>query len=232
MRKSKPFIIGVAGGSGSGKTTITNEIIKQLGDIDAVVIPHDSYYKKNDHLEFWEREKINYDHPDSLETGLLVQHLKELSRGREIEMPLYDFTTHSRRKMGVTVKPSPVIIVDGILIYVEKALREMMDVRIFVNTDSDIRFIRRLTRDMKERKRSMDSVINQYITTVKPMHIAFVQPSRRYADVIIPEGHSAVSTGILSGMIRQAIQEGQIPGEIAPGKTDSNKNKEKMIDEW
>jgi len=214
MINKKPFIIGVAGGSGSGKTTITNEIIKELGDIGAVVIPHDSYYKKNDHLELWEREKINYDHPDSLETELLVSHLKELIAGREIEMPLYDFTTHSRRKVGVTVKPAPVIIVDGILIFVEESLRDLMDVRVFVNTDSDIRFIRRLKRDMKERKRSLDSVINQYYKTVKPMHIAFVQPSRRFADMIIPEGHSAVSTGIVSHMIRQSFVERRIPGQL------------------
>lgn len=213
MINSKPFIIGVAGGSGSGKTTITNEIIKELGNINVVVIPHDCYYKGNTHLEFWEREKINYDHPDSLETDLLVHHLKELCAGREIEMPLYDFTTHSRRKVGVNIKPAPVIIVDGILIFTEQALRDMMDVRIFVNTDSDLRFIRRLKRDMKERKRSMDSVITQYLETVKPMHIAFVQPSRRYADIIIPEGHSAVSTGILSHMIRQSIAERRIPGQ-------------------
>jgi len=207
MINRNPFIIGVAGGSGSGKTTITNEIIKELGDIDVVVIPHDAYYKGNNHLPFWEREKINYDHPDALETDLLVHHLKELAAGREIEMPVYDFTTHSRKKTGIIVKPAPVIIVDGILIYVEQALREMMAVKLFVNTDSDIRFLRRLQRDIKERKRSMDSVINQYLATVKPMHIAFVQPSRRYADIIIPEGHSAVSTGMVVNMIRQSIAE-------------------------
>ncbi len=218
MINRKPFIIGVAGGSGSGKTTITNEIIKQLGGTDVVVIPHDSYYKANSQLSFWEREKINYDHPDSLETDLLVLHLKELCAGNEVEMPLYDFTTHSRREKGRMVKPAPVIIVDGILIFVEKALREMMDARIFVNTDSDIRFIRRLKRDIKVRKRSMDSVINQYLGTVKPMHIAFVQPSRRYADIILPEGHSAVSTGILANMIRQSIVEKRIPGQIIEHK--------------
>lgn len=211
MKNSKPFIIGVAGGSGSGKTTVTNEIIKALGDIDLVVIPHDAYYRDNNHLPFWEREKINYDHPDALETELLVRQLKELAAGREIEMPVYDFTTHSRKESGVNVKPAPVIIVDGILIYVEKALRDLMDVRLFVNTDNDIRFIRRLKRDMKERKRSMDSVINQYLNTVKPMHIAFVQPSRRYADIIIPEGHSTVSTNMVANMIRQSIVERELP---------------------
>ena len=213
------------------KTTITNEIIKELGDIDVVVIPHDSYYQSNDHLPFWEREKINYDHPDALETDLLVQHLKQLCEGKDIEMPLYDFTTHSRRKVGVIVKPAPVIIVDGILIFVEKKLREMMDVRIFVNTDSDLRFIRRLKRDIKERKRSMDSVINQYMETVKPMHIAFVQPSRRYADIIIPEGHSAVSTGILSHMIRQSIVEHRIPGQVGDFNEDDRDKREVSLDQ-
>lgn len=210
MQQIKPFIIGVAGGSGAGKTTIANEIIKELGEIDVVILAHDAYYKNCNHLPFWEREQINYDHPDALETNLLAQHLQDLVDGREIEMPVYDFTTHSRLDKGIIVKPAPVIIVDGILIYVEKALRDMMDVRIFVNTDSDIRFLRRLKRDMKERKRSMDSVINQYLATVKPMHIAFVQPSRRHADIIIPEGHSIVSTGMVASMIRQSLIERNI----------------------
>jgi uridine kinase len=205
--KRKPFIIGVAGGSGAGKTTIANEIIKELGDAHLVVIPHDAYYKNNNHLPLEERARINYDHPDALETALMVHHLEELRAGREIEMPVYDFTTHTRKAHGITVKPAPLIIVDGILIFVEKALRDLMDVRIFVNTDSDIRFIRRLQRDMNERKRTMESVIEQYLATVKPMHIAFVQPSRRYADIIIPEGHRSVSTGMVASMIRQALIE-------------------------
>jgi len=216
MIENKPLIIGVAGGSGAGKTTIANQIIKELGDLDLVVIPHDAYYTDNNHLPFWEREQINYDHPDSLETDLLVKHLKELKAGREIEMPVYDFTTHSRKPEGVIVKPAPLIIVDGILIFVEQALREMMDIRIFVNTDSDIRFIRRLKRDMKERKRSMDSVINQYMATVKPMHLAFVQPSRRFADIIIPEGHRSVSTGMVASMLRQALVERHIVPKDTP----------------
>jgi uridine kinase len=152
-----------------------------------------------------EREKINYDHPDALETDLLVFHLKELSKGREIEMPVYDFTVHNRKKEGIIKKPAQVIVLDGILIFVEKELRELMDVRIFVNTDNDIRFIRRLKRDMRERNRSMESVIRQYLKTVKPMHIAFVQPSRRYAHIIIPEGYSAVSASMVVNMIRQHI---------------------------
>lgn len=204
--KRKPLIIGVAGGSGSGKTTIINAIIKELVDVDIVTLQHDSYYKDNTHLPLEEREKINYDHPDALETDLLVHHLNGLIAGNEIEMPVYDFTVHNRKSEGVIKKPGQVIIADGILIFIEKELRELMDVRIFVNTDSDLRFIRRLKRDMRERNRTMDSVITQYLKTVKPMHIAFVQPSRRYAHIIIPEGYSAVSAGMVINMIRQHIR--------------------------
>ncbi len=205
MKGKKPFIIGVAGGSGAGKTTVANAIIKELGEIDVAFIPHDAYYKNNNELPLRMREKINYDHPDALDTALLVRQLKELRAGNDIEMPVYDFTTHSRKKQGVIVKSAPLIIVDGILIFVEKSLRELMDVRIFVNTDSDIRFIRRLKRDMRERNRTMESVIAQYLDTVKPMHLAFVQPSRRHADIIIPEGHRSVSTGMVANMIRQTL---------------------------
>lgn len=214
MTNKKPLIIGVAGGSGSGKTTIVNQIIKELGDIRVVVVPHDAYYKDNNHLPVEERAKLNFDHPDALETNLLVQHLKELQEGREIEMPVYNFTIHARKSSGVIVKPAPVIIVDGILIFVEKSLRDMMDVKIFVDTDSDIRFIRRLRRDTLERGRSIESIINQYLKTVKPMHIAFVQPSQRYADIIIPRGHHTVSTGVVVQMIRQAITEQNVTKDI------------------
>ena len=203
--KVKPLVIGVAGGSGSGKTTIINAIIKELEGVDIVTLQHDSYYRDNTHLPMAEREKINYDHPDALETDLLVLHLKELIADREIEMPVYDFTVHNRKKDGIIKKPAQVIIVDCILIFVEEELRSLMDVRIFVNTDNDIRFIRRLKRDMRERNRTMESVIMQYLKTVKPMHIAFVQPSRRYAHIIIPEGYSVVSAGMVVNMIRQHI---------------------------
>ena len=209
MAIKKPLVIGVAGGSGSGKTTIIREILKDLDENDVVTLQHDAYYKDNSRLALQEREKINYDHPDALETGLLVSHVKELIAGREIEMPEYDFTIHARKKHGTKKKPAPLIIVDGILIFVEKALRDLMDIRIFVNTDNDIRFIRRLKRDMEERARSMESVIDQYLSTVKPMHIAFVQPSRRYADIIIPEGHNTVSTAVVVNMIKQSLAEGK-----------------------
>lgn len=209
--KRKPLVIGVAGGSGSGKTTIINAIIKELAGVDIVTLQHDSYYRDNSHLPLEEREKINYDHPDALETELLVHHIEQLVEGREVEMPRYDFTVHNRKKEGIIKKPGHVIIVDGILIFVEKDLRELMDVRIFVNTDNDLRFIRRLKRDMRERGRTMESVINQYLKTVKPMHIAFVQPSRRYAHIIIPEGYSAVSASMVVNLIRQHINAPPLP---------------------
>lgn len=209
MAIKKSLVIGVAGGSGSGKTTVIREIIKELKDPDVVTLQHDAYYKDNSYLKLPEREKINYDHPDALETDLLVRHIQKLTAGEEIEMPQYDFTGHSRKRKGIVKKPARVIIVDGILIFVEKTLRDLMDVRIFVNTDNDIRFIRRLQRDMKKRGRSMTSVIKQYLSTVKPMHIAFVQPSRRYADIIIPEGHTRVSTAVVANMIKQSIADGR-----------------------
>lgn len=201
----KPLVIGVAGGSGSGKTTIISAIAKEFHNSKIAVLPHDAYYRQNNHLPLSAREKINYDHPDALETELLVSHLRQLISGRPITRPVYDFTIHNRQAEGIVVNPAEVIIIDGILIYVEKELRDLMDVRIFVNTDNDIRFIRRLARDLKERGRSMDSVINQYLETVKPMHIAFVQPSRRYAHIIIPEGYCQVSAGMLINLIRQHI---------------------------
>lgn len=182
------IIIGVAGGTGSGKTTVAQEILQRVGPDRIAYIQHDSYYRDQSHLPFHERARVNYDHPDALESELLVEHLKALRAGRPVEVPIYDFTTHTRRPETRRVEPRRVILVEGILIFADRALREMMDVKIFVDTDADIRFIRRLQRDLRERGRSMDSVIEQYLSTVRPMHLEFVEPSKRYADIILPEG--------------------------------------------
>jgi uridine kinase len=184
----KPIIIGVAGGTGSGKTTVSQAILDRVGRDRIAYLQHDSYYKDRSHLPLEERAKINFDHPDALETELLVQHLKELRDGHPIGVPVYDFTTHTRTAQTQRVEPCPVILVEGILIFADDALRGMMDVKIYVDTDADIRFIRRLERDITERGRTVRSVIDQYLATVRPMHLEFVEPSKRYADVIIPEG--------------------------------------------
>jgi uridine kinase len=206
--KRKPLIIGVAGGTGSGKTTIANAIMESINHPQMVMIQHDAYYKDTGHMPLAERARINFDHPDALETDLMVRHLRELVAGRSIEMPVYDFSTHTRLRKGIIKKPAKVIILEGILIFCEQALRELMDVKIFVDTDSDLRFIRRLKRDIQERQRSLESVIGQYLGTVRPMHIAFVEPSRKYADIIIPEGHNPVSTALVVTMIRQRLRKG------------------------
>ncbi|MBC7224127.1 MAG: uridine kinase [Anaerolineae bacterium] len=186
--KQPAIIIGVAGGSGSGKTTVAEEILQRVGRDRIAYIQHDSYYRDQSHLTPEERAKVNYDHPDSLESELLVEHLKQLRAGHPVDVPIYDFTTHTRRPETRRVEPRRVILVEGILIFADRALRDMMDVKIYVDTDPDIRFIRRLQRDIRERGRSMESVIAQYLSTVRPMHLEFVEPSKRYADVIIPEG--------------------------------------------
>ena len=183
-----PLTIGVAGGTGSGKTTVANTILDRVGQHRIAHIQHDSYYRDLSHLPPDERGRINFDHPDSLETELLIQHLEELRAWRPVQVPVYDFTTHSRTSRTSRVEPRHVILVDGILIFVEKALRQMFDIKIFVDTDADLRFIRRLQRDIAERGRTTGSVIDQYLNTVRPMHMEFVEPSKRYADVIIPEG--------------------------------------------
>jgi len=186
--KKEPLVIGIAGGTGSGKTTISNLIIGRVGRENIASLSHDAYYRDMVNLPLKKRAKVNYDHPDSLESELLVKQIKELKRGNTIHMPVYDFTTHSRKQETITINPQPVILVDVILIFVEKDLRKLFDVKIFVDTDADLRFIRRLQRDISERGRTQESVIKQYLKTVRPMHLEFVEPSKRYADVIIPEG--------------------------------------------
>jgi uridine kinase len=203
---TRTFIIGVAGGTGSGKTTVAQAIINNLNHQTVIIIQHDSYYKDRGNLPFSKREKINYDHPDALETGLLVKHLKELISGRKVEIPEYNFTNHTRKKNGKIVALTKAIIVEGILIFTDRDLRELMDIKIFVDTDDDIRFIRRLQRDIKERNRSIESVIEQYLETVRPMHIEFVETSKKYADIIIPEGHNPIAIDMVVSMIKDKIK--------------------------
>ena len=186
-RKSS-LVIGIAGGSGSGKTTVAHVILQRVGAEQIAFFSHDAYYRDLGHLPFSKRVEINFDHPDSLETELLVEHIKQSKAGKPVEMPVYDFTTHSRTSKIIRVNPQPIIIVEGILIFAEPELRDLFDVKIFVDTDADIRFIRRLQRDISERGRNVSSVMEQYQRTVRPMHLEFVEPSKRYADVIIPEG--------------------------------------------
>lgn len=181
------MVIGIAGGTGSGKTTITGQISERLGD-EVTVITHDNYYRAHHEMTYEERTLLNYDHPDAYETELLVEHLAALRRGESVEVPVYDFTTYDRTDRTTTVKPSRVIIVEGIVIFAHPELRDLMDVKVFVDADADVRILRRILRDVQERGRSLESVINQYLTTVKPMHEAFVEPSKRYADIIIPTG--------------------------------------------
>jgi uridine kinase len=183
-----PVVIGIAGGTGSGKTTVANVILQRVGADSIAFLPHDAYYKDLQHLPSAQRELVNFDHPDSLETELMVKHLEALRRWEPVEIPIYDFTNHSRTDRTLRVEPQPIILVEGILIFAEPKLRDLFDAKIFVDTPPDIRFIRRLERDIMERGRTVESVIKQYETTVRPMHLEFVEPSKRVADVIIPEG--------------------------------------------
>jgi uridine kinase len=203
----EPVVIGVAGGTGSGKTTVAHEILKRAGTQQISLIQHDAYYKDLSDLPLAQRTMFNFDHPDALENKLLIAHLKELKAGRSIEMPVYDFRTHTRTEQVRHVPSHRVILVEGILIFADKALRQLMDVKIYVDTDADIRFIRRLQRDIAERGRTMDSVIHQYLATVRPMHQEFVEPSKRHADVIIPEGgFNEVAIEMVAARIRALLE--------------------------
>jgi len=181
-------IIGVAGGTGSGKTTVSEAILDRVGRDRIAYLQHDSYYRDRSHLPPEERAEVNFDHPDALETELLVEHLKAMQQGRAVEVPVYDFTRHVRKEETRTLRPRPVVLVEGILVLAEESLRRQMDVKLYVDTDADLRFIRRLRRDISERDRTLDSVVEQYLDDVRPMHLEFVEPSKRYADLIIPEG--------------------------------------------
>ena len=188
MSRQRPIVFGVAGGTASGKTTVAQTILKAVGAEQVAYLPHDAYYKDRPDLPLAERTLVNYDHPNSLETKLLIKHIKLLIAGQPVQMPVYDFTLHRRTVQTVLVEPSPIILVDGILIFTRRKLRELMDIKIYVDTDADVRFVRRMQRDMEERGRSQASVIQQYLETVRPMHLKFVEPSKRYADIIIPHG--------------------------------------------
>lgn len=184
---SETLILGIAGGSGSGKTTLVRALTERFGE-DITVISHDNYYKAHDDLTYDERAQLNYDHPDAFETDLLIEHLRLLRQGRTIHCPVYDFTQHNRSSEVLEIAPKKVIVIEGILIFADAALREEMDVRIFVDADCDVRLCRRIRRDVRKRGRTLESVIGQYLATVKPMHEQFVEPSKKYANVIVPEG--------------------------------------------
>lgn len=200
------MIIGISGGTGSGKTTVANRILESVKACEVVFIQQDSYYRNLKDLPLDYRSVANFDHPDALDNDLLVNHVRKLKAGEAIELPLYDFKTHSRLNETRLVEPKRIVIVEGILIFAEARLLEQMDIKVFVDTPDDIRFIRRLRRDIAERGRTVESVIEQYIATVRPMHMQFVEPSKRHADVIIPEGgHNLVSIDLLSGKIREKL---------------------------
>jgi uridine kinase len=204
----KQLVIGIAGGTGSGKTTVTNAILQQLDPERIAVIQHDSYYKDISTHGGRPPEEINFDHPDSLETDLLIRHMEELRAGRPVEEPVYNFTNHRRLDATRRVEPREIIIIDGILILVDKRLRDLMDIRLFVDADADERLIRRIRRDILERGRSIDSVINQYMKTVKPMHLQFVEPSKHWADIIIPRGaENTVAIDMVVTKIRMMLGE-------------------------
>lgn len=206
MSEQRPIVFGVAGGTASGKTTIARNILRGVGAERIAYLPHDAYYRDNLHMSLEERAHQNYDHPRSLENKLLVKHIKSLLREEPVHVPVYDFTLHRRTDETVLVEPSPIILVDGILIFTRRKLRELMDVKIFVDTASDVRFIRRLKRDIEERGRSLESVVEQYLLTVRPMHMKFVEPSKQFADVIIPHGgENTVAMAMVVSRLRELL---------------------------
>jgi uridine kinase len=200
------LVIGISGGTGSGKTTVANRILSTVEASEVVFIQQDSYYRNLKDLPLDYRKVANFDHPDAIDNDLLVNHVRKLKAGEAVELPIYDFRTHMRSPETLRVEPKPIVIVEGILIFAEPRLFEQLDIKVFVDTPDDIRFIRRLRRDMDERGRTLESVIEQYMATVRPMHMQFVEPSKRYADVIIPEGgHNLVSIDLISGKIRERL---------------------------
>lgn len=208
MTQMTPTIIGVAGGTGSGKTTLALKLREAFDPKDVIILSHDYYYKEHSEMPFEERCKLNYDHPDAFDTELLIADLQALRRGEAVHSPTYDYTVHNRAAETVEVRPARVILVEGILIFVDPALRELMDIKLFVDTDADVRILRRIMRDVKKRGRSLDSVVQQYLTTVKPMHEAFVEPSKRNADIIVPNGgENTTAIEMLAHHIRSLIEK-------------------------
>lgn len=200
------ILIGIAGGTGSGKTTLADKLVDSFGRDEVSILRHDNYYKRHDDMCFEDRTKLNYDHPDAFDTDLLCEHIRMLKSGRSVEMPVYDYTIHNRSDKTIRVDTAPVIVLEGILIFAEPELCDLMDIKVFVDTDADVRILRRIVRDVKERGRSLDSVINQYLTTVKPMHEQFVEPSKRHADIIIPEGgENAVALEMLIERVKKHL---------------------------
>ncbi len=206
---SNIMVIGIAGGTGSGKTTITRRLIERFGG-DVSVIHHDNYYKAHHSMPYEERALLNYDHPDAFDTDMLIEHLKLLKEGKSVQCPVYDYSIHDRTEETITIRPTRVIIVEGILIYENRELCDQMDIKIFVDADADVRILRRIVRDVRDRGRSLESVINQYLSTVKPMHEAFVEPSKRRADVIVPEGgHNLVALDMVIQRVRAHLESGE-----------------------
>jgi uridine kinase len=214
----KPIIIGVAGGTASGKTTVSEAILERVGRHHIAYLEHDSYYRDLGHLPLEERARLNFDHPDALETELLVEHLRRLQAGHPVDVPRYDFATYTRTGQSRRIDPRPVILVEGILIFVDRQLRDMMDVKLYVDTDADLRLIRRLQRDTGERGRTLESVIRQYVETVRPMHLEFVEPSKRYADIIIPSGgFNATAIEMIVARIQNLLASSRDEQESASG---------------
>jgi len=208
INKKSSLVFGIAGGTGSGKTTVADYILKTVGHEKIAFLPHDAYYRDQTGLTQEERAQVNFDHPSSLETELLIEHITKLRNQETIQLPTYDFKTHSRNQKTITIHPQPIVVIEGILIFVEPELRDLFDLKIYVDTDADIRFIRRLKRDIEERGRTTESVINQYLETVRPMHLEFVEPSKRYASVIIPEGgYNTVALDLIVARIEAMLQE-------------------------
>ena len=202
------IIIGIAGGTGSGKSTFTNRLRDRFGD-DITVIYHDNYYKRHDDIPFEERKKLNYDHPDALETDLLIEHIKKLRNGESIECPVYDYTVHNRSDKTVRIDPRKIILIEGILLLADPRLRSLLDIKIYVEADADERILRRILRDVKERGRDIDNIVEQYLTTVKPMHYLYVEPTRATADSVINSGMNDVAFDIVQSKIRLMLEEGK-----------------------